>query len=158
MNLDFRNLNLLYIYLFLYTILGWFSTYHKKEIIKNIHPFSLVILTNIISFTILWVLLLFKDYYSFKTFKNDVTKIKINDLIILLLISLIYLLGHIISSIFLQYHNVHVMRISKYFITIFVGAVAFYMFNDDIISMSKSLGFVLMSLGLLLFFEIINIK
>lgn len=157
MKFDFRNLNLLYIYLFLYTTLGWFSTYHKKQIIKHIHPFSLVMLTNIISFIILSILLLFKEYYSIDTIKNDIMKVTTYDFIILSLISLIYLFGHIFSSIFLQYHDVHVMRISKYMITMFVGGLAFYIFNDDIIPISKGIGFALMSLGGLLFFDIINI-
>lgn len=157
MKIDFKKTINLYSFLFAFATLGWYKTYHTKQILKDIHPFTLVMLTNIISFIILCAVLQFENYYSLDILKKDVMKTTTNDFVILILISLIYLFGHLVSSTFLQYHDVHTMKISKYMITIFVGALAFYIFNVQSISFDKGVGFALMCLGGILFFDISNV-
>lgn len=154
MKVDFQNINNLYAYLFAFATLGWYITYHTKQVIKDIHPFSFVLFTNAICFITLLLIIWFDDYYSLKKLNHDLEALTRIDILILFLLASLYLFRHILFITFLQYHDVHTMKISKYMMTIFVGALAFYLFNKNDVTFNKGLGFALMSIGGLLFFDI----
>lgn len=153
MKIDFKNQTNLYAYLFVFSSLGWYVTYHTKQVIKDIHPFSFILFTNTICLLTLFLLILLDHYYSFKILNRDLVKLTRTKITILFLLAYLYLLRHILFTTFLQYHDVHTMKISKYMMTIFVGALALYIFNNNSITFSKGLGFALISVGGLLFFD-----
>ena len=142
----------IYFVFLVFSMLSWFSIRHTKKILVHIkNPISLVMFMSFVTFILMLFIIGCGFISSLGDTWRDIESITSNDMLVLLIIAVIFLIGRILFTTLLKHHDPRTIKISGYMISTLVSGGALYLMKRKSFTASRYLGFTLLAIGGYLF-------
>jgi uncharacterized membrane protein len=142
----------LFLFLSVLTTILWGSSYFNSKMMKlGINPLTIIIISTIIAVVTTIHNLLTNKNYNFTTFVKDTKLMNIQNISIIVVLSIIIFYSKITASILLKNHGVLTFRMLSLLLNLLLGGLFAYLIKKETFSKLKLFGYIMILVGSLFY-------
>jgi len=142
----FHDSKFMYAYFFIGSIIGFFTSAFDKKLIKDLSPFTIILIESSIYLILLLLLLFIMGKMGF--IKKDLVNINLTHIGHFTLSSIISIISAIVFLFFLEKQDLGKMQYINYGLDIVITLAGASLFLGEKITLKRSLGLIMVILGL----------
>lgn len=142
----------LFLFLSVLTTILWGSSYFNSKMMKmGINPLTIIIISTIIAVITTIHNLLTNKNYNFTIFVKDTKLMNIQNISIIVVLSIIIFYSKITASILLKNHGVLTFRMLSLLLNLLLGGLFAYLIKKETFSKLKLFGYIMILVGSLFY-------